>query len=175
MVVTEPTDRFRSYFLQQLQVSLQASHPLSLKDAASPNIPPNPLPATKTHSRRRGRGRSASSYDVDGAKARGKMTSVLEASNLDDFIASAMMSERAFESHKENTVVVGPDGIEMSLDENGEINPAGAAKDAGGDVQFDFKHMNVPRRPPWGAGMTAEELDLLERKSFLEWRRGIAK
>ena len=117
---------------------------------------------------------SASSYDVDGSKARGKMTSVLEASNLDDFIASAMMSERAFESHKENTVVVGPDGVEMSLDENGEINAAAGGKDAGSD-EFDFEHMNVPRRPAWGSEMTAEDLDHLERKSFLEWRRGIAK
>ena len=111
---------------------------------------------------------------MDGSKARGKMTSVLEASNLDDFIASAMMSERAFESHKENTVVVGPDGVEMSLDENGEINAAAGGKDAGSD-EFDFEHMNVPRRPAWGSEMTAEDLDHLERKSFLEWRRGIAK
>lgn len=117
---------------------------------------------------------SASSFDADGSKARGKMTSVLEASNLDDFIASAMMSERAFESHKENTVVVGPDGVEMSLDENGEINAAAGGKDAGSD-EFDFEHMNVPRRPAWGAEMTAEDLDFLERKAFLEWRRGIAK
>lgn len=117
---------------------------------------------------------SASSYDVDGSKARGKMTSVLEASNLDDFIASAMLSERAFESHKENTVVVGPDGVEMSLDENGEINAELGGKDDG-DAEFDFEHMNVPRRPAWGAEMTAEDLDMLERKAFLEWRRGIAK
>ncbi|CAN0178340.1 unnamed protein product, partial [Laminaria digitata] len=116
---------------------------------------------------------SASSYDVDGSKARGKMTSVLEASNLDDFIASAMLSERAFESHKENTVVVGPDGVEMSLDENGEINAALGGKDDG-EAEFDFLHMNVPRRPAWGTEMTAEDLDMLERKSFLEWRRGIA-
>ncbi|CAN0266473.1 unnamed protein product, partial [Ectocarpus sp. 4 AP-2014] len=117
---------------------------------------------------------SASSYDVDGSKARGKMTSVLEASNLDDFISSAMMSERAFESHKENTVVLGPDGLEMSLDENGEIDAAaGSGKDPGTD-EFDFEHMNIPRRPAWAAGMTAEDLDYQERKSFLEWRRGIA-
>lgn len=102
------------------------------------------------------------------------MTSVLEASNLDDFIASAMLSERAFESHKENTVVVGPDGVEMSLDENGEINAALGGKDDG-EAEFDFLHMNVPRRPAWGTEMTAEDLDMLERKSFLEWRRGIAK
>lgn len=102
------------------------------------------------------------------------MTSVLEASNLDDFIASAMLSERAFESHKENTVVVGPDGVEMSLDETGEIHAALGGKDDA-ETEFDFLHMNVPRRPAWGAEMTAEDLDMLEKKSFLEWRRGIAK
>lgn len=117
---------------------------------------------------------SASSYDVDGSKARGKMTSVLEATNLDDFIASAMMSERAFESHKENTIVFGADGVEMTLDENGDMNEAGGLKETA-STEFDFQHMNVPRRPAWGPEMSAEELDLLERKSFLEWRRGIAK
>lgn len=116
---------------------------------------------------------SASSYDVDGSKARGKMTSVLEANNLDDFIAAAMMSERAFESHRESTVVVGPDGVEMSLDDNGDVNEGGPAKDV--DDVFDFEHMNVPRRPRWKVGMTADELDLKERTTFLEWRRGIAK
>lgn len=103
------------------------------------------------------------------------MTSVLEASNLDDFIASAMMSERAFESHKENTVVLGPDGVEMSLDENGDISAAGGRNGIADDPDFDFEHMNVPRRPAWSPEMSGEELDLLERKSFLEWRRGIAK
>lgn len=101
------------------------------------------------------------------------MTSILEASNLDDFIASAMLSERAFESHKESTVIIGPDGVEMDLDENGEVSEPGFARDESGT--FDFEHMNVPRRPAWKSGMTAEELDTQEKKAFLEWRRGIAK
>lgn len=100
------------------------------------------------------------------------MTSVLEANNLEDFIASAMMSEKDFESHKESTVILGPDGVEMKLDENGELTEGVGSKDD--EVAFDFEHMNVPRRPSWHIDMSAEELDLKERKAFLEWRRGIA-
>lgn len=30
-------------------------------------------------------------------------------------------------------------------------------------------------RPPWDPSMSAEQLDLCERESFLEWRRGLAQ
>ena len=30
-------------------------------------------------------------------------------------------------------------------------------------------------RPPWDSSMSAEQLDLCERESFLEWRRGLAQ
>lgn len=103
------------------------------------------------------------------------MNSVLEVNNLEDFIASAIMSERDFESHKENTVVLGPDGVEMSLDENGEVNDSNVGRVRQVDDVLDFEHMNVPRRPAWRVGMSAEELDLQERRAFLEWRRGIAR
>jgi hypothetical protein len=33
----------------------------------------------------------------------------------------------------------------------------------------------IPRRPEWHASMSAQELDLQERQSFLSWRRGLAK
>ncbi|CAM9396701.1 unnamed protein product [Choristocarpus tenellus] len=114
--------------------------------------------------------KASTGYDVDGSEARGKLTSVLEANSLDDFIASAMMSERAFESHRESTVVLGPDGMEIQLDEDGEV---GGANDGAGTA-FAFEHLNIPRRPGWVVGMTADELDLAEKKSFLEWRRDIA-
>lgn len=102
------------------------------------------------------------------------MTSVLEANDLDDFIASVMMSERVFQSHKESTVVVGPDGVEMTLDEDGGMRVAEGHLDGEG-ADFDFEHMGVPRRPAWNSEMTAEELDALEKEAFLEWRRGIAR
>ncbi|KAL4578566.1 hypothetical protein LXL04_014691 [Taraxacum kok-saghyz] len=35
--------------------------------------------------------------------------------------------------------------------------------------------LNVPRRPAWNAKMTVEELDVNERRAFLEWRRSLAR
>jgi hypothetical protein len=35
--------------------------------------------------------------------------------------------------------------------------------------------IRIPRRPAWSKDTTAEQLDLMERDSFLEWRRGLAK
>ncbi|XP_020182509.1 GTPase LSG1-2 [Aegilops tauschii subsp. strangulata] len=35
--------------------------------------------------------------------------------------------------------------------------------------------LRVPRRPPWTAQMTTEELDTNEKRAFLEWRRNLAR
>uniref|UniRef100_A0A2P2KFM5 Uncharacterized protein MANES_04G062500 n=1 Tax=Rhizophora mucronata TaxID=61149 RepID=A0A2P2KFM5_RHIMU len=35
--------------------------------------------------------------------------------------------------------------------------------------------LRVPRRPPWNAGMSVEELDSNERQAFLNWRRTLAR
>lgn len=35
--------------------------------------------------------------------------------------------------------------------------------------------LRVPRRPPWNAEMTVDELDVNEKQAFLAWRRGLAK
>lgn len=35
--------------------------------------------------------------------------------------------------------------------------------------------LQVPRRPPWNAGMSVEELDGNERQAFLIWRRSLSR
>lgn len=40
--------------------------------------------------------------------------------------------------------------------------------------EMTFAEMKVPRRPQWTTSTTAEELNRLEKESFLEWRRDIA-
>ncbi|CAM9322920.1 unnamed protein product [Chrysoparadoxa australica] len=113
--------------------------------------------------------REAARYDVDGSQARGKMVSILESNNLDDFIASAVMAEREFESHKADTILLNPMGETINIDSNGNKVQYGNEL-----APFNFEHMMVPRRPPWDESMTAEELDRVEKLSFLEWRRNIA-
>lgn len=41
-------------------------------------------------------------------------------------------------------------------------------------AQFDFQHVQIPRKPEWTTKMTAEEVDRNEKDAFLEWRREIA-
>ena len=38
-----------------------------------------------------------------------------------------------------------------------------------------YKTMQIPRRPLWDSKRSPEEQDHLERTSFLEWRRSVAK
>ena len=38
-----------------------------------------------------------------------------------------------------------------------------------------YKTMQIPRRPLWDSKRSQEEQDHLERTSFLEWRRSVAK
>ena len=38
-----------------------------------------------------------------------------------------------------------------------------------------YKTIQIPRRPLWDSKRTPEEQDRLERTTFLEWRRFVAK
>jgi large subunit GTPase 1 len=40
---------------------------------------------------------------------------------------------------------------------------------------FAFHDLSVPRRPEWNKNTTPDELDRLEKESFLNWRRSIAE
>lgn len=39
---------------------------------------------------------------------------------------------------------------------------------------MSFTEMKVPRRPQWDSTTTADELNRMEKESFLNWRRDIA-
>lgn len=40
--------------------------------------------------------------------------------------------------------------------------------------EMSFTEMKVPRRPQWDSTTTADELNRMEKESFLNWRRDIA-
>lgn len=40
--------------------------------------------------------------------------------------------------------------------------------------EMSFHELKVPRRPKWDASTTAEELNRMEKQSFIDWRRDIA-
>ncbi|KAG1692911.1 hypothetical protein DVH05_024198 [Phytophthora capsici] len=100
----------------------------------------------------------------DGGDASVALASYLEGSSLDDFLASAVLANREFTAVKESI---------MLMDE-ADAGPQVVEKDKNFMPEMTFAEMKVPRRPKWDKNTTAEELNRLEKESFLEWRRDIA-
>ena len=117
--------------------------------------------------------------------------SVLEMDDMVDFMLQAEMANRQFVSEKERFVMVDAAGTLLDLDdEYGDVTASktvrfdedtsdhGATiiskKNQSTDTVFAYDELSVPRRPTWTKDTTAEELDQMEKESFLEWRRNIA-
>ncbi|KAL3657327.1 hypothetical protein V7S43_017834 [Phytophthora oleae] len=100
----------------------------------------------------------------DGGDASVALASYLEGSSLDDFLASAVMANREFTAVKESIMLM----------EEADAGPQVVEKDKNVVPEMTFAEMKVPRRPKWDKSTTAEELNRLEKESFMEWRRDIA-
>lgn len=99
-----------------------------------------------------------------------KMRSVTEQGALDEFLATAELADTDFTAEKANNV---------KIIHTNQRNPFLLSKDEETVVlskQRENKgRLTVPRRPKWDKSTTREELDRLERESFLEWRKGLAE
>ena len=131
----------------------------------------------KSNGSSRGGGMAASGaqsigFDDDAAENK-KMLSVLEMDNLSDFLTQAEMASRDFVSEKEQFVVLDSTGSEYKHEPEIKSNVPSGESTNNAD-KFLFKELSVPRRPEWDSDTTAQELDQLEKESFLEWRRAIA-
>ncbi|KAE9009999.1 Large subunit GTPase 1 [Phytophthora fragariae] len=100
----------------------------------------------------------------DGGDASVALASYLEGSSLDDFLASAVLANREFTAVKESIMLM----------EEADAGPQLIEREKHLMPEMTFAEMKVPRRPQWTASTTAEELNRLEKESFLEWRRDIA-
>ncbi|KAL4140185.1 hypothetical protein PRNP1_015256 [Phytophthora ramorum] len=100
----------------------------------------------------------------DGGDASVALASYLEGSSLDDFLASAVLANREFTAVKESIMLL----------EEADAGPQLIEKEKNVAPEMTFAEMKVPRRPNWDASTTADELNRLEKESFLTWRRDIA-
>ncbi|KAL9970098.1 hypothetical protein ACROYT_G022421 [Oculina patagonica] len=94
--------------------------------------------------------------------------SITEQSALDNFLATAELAGTEFTAEKLNTTIVTPrynEGLVSS-------ETAAAIKQAQEEHQ---QFLRIPRRPEWHDNMTAEELDQMEKETFLQWRRQLAQ
>ncbi|KAJ6782568.1 hypothetical protein PWT90_04560 [Aphanocladium album] len=99
-----------------------------------------------------------------------KMRSVTEQSATDEFLSTAELAGTDFTAEKVNNVKI------IHTDQKNPYLLSSAEERAVlGKHKKHRDRLTVPRRPKWDASTTPQQLDLQERNSFLDWRRGLAE
>lgn len=99
-----------------------------------------------------------------------KMRSITEQGALDEFLSTAELAGTDFTAEKMNSVKI------IHTDQkNPYLLSAAEERNTLRKHKENRGRLTVPRRPKWDESTTPEELDALERESFLNWRRGLAE
>ena len=99
-----------------------------------------------------------------------KMRSVTEQGALDEFLSTAELAGTDFTADKTNNVKI------IHTDQrNPYLLSAAEERSAIKRQNANKRRLIIPRRPPWNANTTAQDLDQNEKASLLEWRRGLAE
>ncbi|RJE23314.1 GTP-binding protein [Aspergillus sclerotialis] len=99
-----------------------------------------------------------------------KMRSVTEQAALDEFLSTAELAGTDFTAEKMSNVKI------IHADQkNPYLLSAAEERSAVRKHQKNKSRLTVPRRPKWDKKTTPDELDVMERESFLNWRRGLAE
>ncbi|PSN53873.1 Large subunit GTPase 1 [Blattella germanica] len=96
------------------------------------------------------------------------LQSVTEESSFQEFLSTAELAGTEFQAEKLNVTFVSPSTAPGIL----------SGEDLEKTKETQDKHrelLGIPRRPPWDANTTAEQLQSAEREDFLEWRRRLAR
>jgi len=96
-----------------------------------------------------------------------KLKSCTEQSNLMEFLSTAELAGQDFTSERNAALQV------IDPKTSGILNRD--ILETRRKAQEEKKSfLRIPRRPPWDSTTTAEELELSERSTFVEWRRDLA-
>ncbi|RAL10031.1 ribosome biogenesis GTPase LSG1 [Aspergillus homomorphus CBS 101889] len=99
-----------------------------------------------------------------------KMRSITEQAALDEFLSTAELAGTDFTAEKMNNVKI------IHADQkNPYLLSASEEKSAITKHRQNRGRLTVPRRPKWDASTTRQQLEQLEKDSFLTWRRGLAE
>jgi large subunit GTPase 1 len=99
-----------------------------------------------------------------------KMRSVTEQGALDEFLSTAELAGTDFTAEKANNTKI------IHIDQkNPYLLSASEERNLRNKQKQHRARLTVPRRPKWDASTTREELDRLEKESFMDWRRGLAE
>ncbi|KAJ8326072.1 hypothetical protein QVD99_006581 [Batrachochytrium dendrobatidis] len=95
------------------------------------------------------------------------MQSITQENDLEAFLSTAQLAGTEFTAEKLNVMVLDTQSFKPVLP---------TAEEEQKTLMLHEEHkdrLTVPRRPKWTKSTTPDELKLLERNSFLEWRRGL--
>ena len=98
------------------------------------------------------------------------MRSVTEQAALDEFLSTAELAGTDFTAEKMNNVK-----IIHTNQRNPYLLSAQEERSTVRKQAANRNRLTVPRRPRWDDKTTPQELDMRERASLLEWRRGLAE
>ncbi|KAL2865653.1 ribosome biogenesis GTPase LSG1 [Aspergillus lucknowensis] len=99
-----------------------------------------------------------------------KMRSITEQAALDEFLTTAELAGTDFTAEKMNNVQI------IHTDQkNPYLLSAAEERSAVRKHKKNKARLTVPRRPQWDQTTTRNELDAMERESFMDWRRGLAE
>ena len=99
-----------------------------------------------------------------------KMRSVTEQAALDEFLSTAELAGTDFTAEKTNSIRI------IHTDQNNPyLLSAREERNVTRKHQKNKGRLRVPRRPKWNESTTPQQLDVQERQSLLEWRRGLAE
>ncbi|KAL5342942.1 hypothetical protein BJX70DRAFT_355245 [Aspergillus crustosus] len=99
-----------------------------------------------------------------------KMRSITEQAALDEFLTTAELAGTDFTAEKLNNVQI------IHTDQkNPYLLSAAEEKSAIRKHKKNKGRLTVPRRPQWDQSTTRNELDVMEREGFMDWRRSLAE
>ncbi|KAK9279871.1 hypothetical protein L1049_013554 [Liquidambar formosana] len=100
------------------------------------------------------------------------LESVTDVNDIDAVIEQAEEAERLFSfDHPVPNLLINMDTSSSTSD----MTPEERRKQQKEEEALHAGSLQVPRRPPWNARMSVEELDGNERQAFLVWRRSLAR
>ncbi|KAK3036578.1 hypothetical protein RJ639_031195 [Escallonia herrerae] len=100
------------------------------------------------------------------------LESVTHVSDIDAVIQQADEADRLFSAdHPAVDLLIDLD----SSSSTSEMTPHERRQQQKQEEALHASTLRVPRRPPWNAKMSVDELDANERQSFLVWRRSLAR
>ncbi|KAH6831980.1 P-loop containing nucleoside triphosphate hydrolases superfamily protein [Perilla frutescens var. hirtella] len=101
------------------------------------------------------------------------LESVTEVSDIEAVIEQADEAHRLFSAV--NSPVQLPINLDSASSKNEMMTLEERKEQQKKEEALHASSLRIPRRPPWTAEMSYEELDSNEKQAFLEWRRNLAR